>query len=470
MTGDQKKQKTQRSRSGQVRKRADKADHFINTQEHPGLAARLCAARLLGAVIEKHTSLDGLTDNNHGHPQYLALEERDRSLVRAMLGTALRNRGTIETTLARYFERPLPENAVALRQLLHISAAQILYLDVPDHAAVDLAVTAANLDPRNRKFAGLVNAVLRRMSRSKERILANPAPLAKNIPEWLYQRFVQAYGEEATQEILALQALEAPIDLTVKSDPQGWAEKLGGIVMPNGSVRLASLSSSLTQLEGFDDGEWWVQDAAASLPAKLLGDVKGKNIADLCAAPGGKTAQITANGANVTAFDISPNRIKRLKANFARLKLNVTAKQADLMKYTPDEPFDAVLLDAPCSSTGTIRRHPDVAWTKTPQDIEKLAKLQADLLVRSVFFVKPGGVIVFSNCSLDPKEGEEMARAALKNPQLEAYPITPEECEGFAEFITEEGFLRTTPAAYPNDNAQIAGLDGFFAARFRKRA
>lgn len=470
MTGDQNKQKLQRSRSGQKKSRPRKPDNFVNTQDHPGLAARLCAARMLGAVIEKHTSLDGLTDNNHGHPQYLALEERDRSLVRAMLGTALRNRGTIETTLARYFERPLPENAVALRQLLHISAAQILYLDVPDHAAVDLAVTAANLDPRNRKFAGLVNAVLRRMSRSKERILANPAPLQNNIPEWLYQRLLKAYGEATTKEILAIQAIEAPIDLTVKSNPERWAEKLGGIVMPNGSVRLAALSSPLTQLDGFEEGEWWVQDAAASLPARLLGDVKGKNIADLCAAPGGKTAQIAVNGANVTAFDIAPNRIKRLKANFERLKLNVSTIKTDLMKYTPDTPFDAVLLDAPCSSTGTIRRHPDVPWTKTPEDIEKLAIVQAKLLERAIAYVKPGGVIVFSNCSLDPLEGEEMARAALKNPELENHPITAEECEGFAEFITDEGFLRTTPAAYPHENPRLAGLDGFFAARFRRRA
>ncbi len=441
--------------------------------DRPGLAARLCAQRLLGAVIEKNSSLDGLTDNNSGNAQYLALEPRDRSLVRAILGTSLRNRGTIEQTIRRLLDRPLPENAHSLKHLLHVATAQILYLSVPDHSAVDLAVTAADNDPRNRKYAGLVNAILRRIVRSKEKILAHAAKTdqaANNVPAWFNEMLIAAYGEEKAAKILQMQTYEPPIDLTVKGDPKHWAEVLNGTVLPNGSVRLGSFEGSLTDLQGFEDGEWWVQDMAASLPARLMGDLKGKKVADLCAAPGGKTAQLALAGADVTALDLSANRLKRLQGNFDRLKLPVKTHQTNLMDYEPEELFDAVLLDAPCSSTGTVRRHPDVPWTKTPDDLAKLATVQANLLARAVDFVKPGGIIVFSNCSLDPKEGEDVARAALKNPALEACPITPQDCEGIENLIIDEGFLRSTPADMPHENPQLAGMDGFFAARFRKKS
>ncbi|WP_082766357.1 RsmB/NOP family class I SAM-dependent RNA methyltransferase [Paramesorhizobium deserti] len=432
--------------------------------ERPGLAARQCAVRLLGAVIEKKTSLDGLTDNQHGHPHYLALDDRDRALVRAILGAALRNRGTIDALLAQLLDRPLPENAVALKALLHVAAAQILYLDIPDHSAVDLAVTAANDDPRNRRYAGLVNAVLRRLSRDKDK-LSTSTP---NAPAWFAETLVEAYGAEKAAAILAMHAVEPPVDLTVKSDPQGWAERLGGIVLPNGTVRLARLEGPLTELPGFAEGEWWVQDAAASLPARLFGDIAGKRVADLCAAPGGKTAQLALAGADVTAVEISANRLARLNANLERLKLKAHTVEANLMQYQPEEKFDAVLLDAPCSSTGTVRRHPDVPWTKSPEDIAKLAALQAQFLARTVELVRPGGIIVFSNCSLDPSEGEAVARSALANPALQAFPVAEEEFPGLHGLITPEGFLRSTPQDFPNPDPRLAGMDGFFAARFRR--
>lgn len=436
----------------------------------PGLAVRQTAARLLGAVIEKKTSLDGLTDNQHGHPHYMALDDRDRSLVRAILGAALRNRGTIEAYITQLMDRPLPGNAVALKTLLHISAAQILYLDIPDHSAVDLAVTAANDDPRNSRYAGLVNAILRRLSREKDK-LSTDAP---NAPEWFATSLAKAYGPEKAAAILAMQAVEPPVDLTVKSDSQGWAQRLGGIVLPNGTVRLARIEGTriegaLTELPGFAEGEWWVQDAAASLPARLFGDIKGKRVADLCAAPGGKTAQLALAGADVTAIEISANRLVRLRGNLERLKLEAHTVEANLMQYQPEEKFDAVLLDAPCSSTGTVRRHPDVPWTKSPEDVAKLASLQAEFLARTVELVKPGGIIVFSNCSLDPSEGEAVARQALDNPLLEAYPVREEEFPGLSGLVTSEGYLRSTPADFPHDDARLSGMDGFFAARFRRR-
>ncbi|WOC16429.1 RsmB/NOP family class I SAM-dependent RNA methyltransferase [Pseudochrobactrum sp. MP213Fo] len=433
--------------------------------EHPGLNVRLCAAKLLHAVVAKNTSLDGLTDAHHGHPHYMELDERDRSLVRAILGTALRNRNTIETALCKLLDRPLPANAVALQQLLHVGAAQILYLDVPDHAAVDIAVTSANIDPRNRKYASLVNAVLRRLTRNKDRAVEMKIP---NGPEWYIESLTSTYGREKAEAILAIQAHEPSIDLTVKSDPALWAEKLGGTALPNGSVRLGSFEGSLTALEGFATGDWWVQDAAASLPATLLGDIKGKRVADLCAAPGGKTAQLIMAGAEVTAFDINKNRLKRLKTNLDRLQLSAELIATNILDYQTDELFDAILLDAPCSSTGTVRRHPDVLWTKTPEDITRLSQVQLNLLRHAVQLVKPDGIIVFSNCSLNREEGEDMVEMIINEGILVPAPFKPEELKGMEQLITDQGFLRSTPADLPHDEPKMAGLDGFFAARFRR--
>ncbi|MGD9912667.1 MAG: RsmB/NOP family class I SAM-dependent RNA methyltransferase [Rhizobiaceae bacterium] len=436
----------------------------------PGLAARRTAAKLLGAVVEARTPLDGLTDNEHGHPHYLALEPRDRALVRAILATALRFRGPIGRLIARRLERPLPANAHALEHLLHVGAAQILFLDVPDSAAVDLAVEHAKSDPRTARFAALVNAVLRALTRVKERAL--PAELAKSddAPAWFSQRLTAAYGEAKAAAILAAHRHEAPVDISVKADPQAWAQALGGIVLPTGTVRIEKFPAPVTELPGFADGEWWVQDAAAALPARLLGDVAGKTVVDLCAAPGGKTAQLALAGARVTAVDSSASRLKRLAANFERLRLTADIVQSDAGAFEPREGFDAVLLDAPCSSTGTVRRHPDVPWTKTTGDVAKLAALQARLLAAAVKLARPGGRIVFSNCSLDPEEGEELVDAFLAaHPEVEADPILADELPGIEGFVTAAGWLRTTPADLDLGRPAISGLDGFFAARLRRR-
>ena len=435
----------------------------------PGLGARRAAARLLGAVIDAKTSLDGLTDHDHGHPQFLALDLRDRALVRAILTTALRFRGTIEALIAARLERPLPANAHALSHILHVAAAQVLFLDVPDSAAVDLAVTQAKDDPRTARFAALVNGVLREIARRKDRAL--PAALEKSVdaPEWFVARLEAAYGEARAKEILGAHRLEAPLDLTVKSDPEGWAARLGGIVLPTGGVRLARLEGALTALPGFAEGEWWVQDAAASLPARLFGNLAGGRVADLCAAPGGKTAQLAQAHAKVTALELSPNRGKRLVANLERLRLEAEIVIADLFSYEPEQPFDAVLLDAPCSSTGTVRRHPDVPWTKGPQDVEKLAALQARMLAKAATMVKPGGLIVFSNCSLDPAEGEELLEAFLaQRSDIALDPLRRGEFAFADPFLTQTGTLRTTPADLPMGQHTLSGLDGFFAARLRK--
>jgi 16S rRNA (cytosine967-C5)-methyltransferase len=433
----------------------------------PGLPARRTAVRLLGAVTARRTPLDALTDDEHGHPQYLALEPRDRALVRAMLATALRHRGAIEAALGRLLDRPLPANAASLQAILHIAAAQVLYLDIPDHAAVDLAVAMAGDDPRARRFTGLVNAVLRRLAREKADVVA--CEPRTNVPAWFADMLDRAYGPDKADAILAIQASEPPIDLTVKHDPEAWAARLGGVALATGTVRLKHVDGPLTELPGFAEGEWWVQDAAASLPARLLGDVAGKDVADLCAAPGGKTAQLAQAGARVTAFDMSASRLARLESNLARLNLPAMTVKADLLRDEHGQTFDAVLLDAPCSSTGTVRRHPDVPWTKTPEDIVKLAELQQKLLGRAARFVRSGGILVFSNCSLDPREGEEVARRFLAEAaDFEAMPVNAGEVFGLSRLVTGEGFLRCAPCDMPHEDASLAGMDGFFAARFRR--
>ncbi|WP_117194593.1 RsmB/NOP family class I SAM-dependent RNA methyltransferase [Rhizobium terrae] len=433
----------------------------------PGLEVRATAAKLLAAVVDRKISLDGMLDLTHGNPAYKTLRDADRALARAILTTALRYLPRLEAAVASLIETPLPEGARALHHVLVIAAAQILHLDVPSHAAVDLAVEQANRDPRNRRFAKLVNAVLRRLVREKDEVLTATAAVSP-VPGWFQERLAAIYGEAEARRIAEAQLVPAGIDLTVKSDPALWAEKLDGKVLPTGSIRLAAFEGAVSGLEGFSEGVWWVQDAAASIPAQLFGDLKGKRIADLCAAPGGKTAQLIAAGACVTAVEQSANRLARLKENLARLGLEADLVGGDLFNFRPDELLDGVLLDAPCSSTGTTRRHPDVLWTKGPEDIAKLAALQEKMLRHAVTLVKPGGLIVFSNCSLDSSEGEDLVVRVLKDhPGLERVAVDPKDWPGLETAISPIGEFRTTPAMLPGDQKFVGGMDGFFASVIR---
>lgn len=439
------------------------------TDDTPGLAARRVASRLLSAVVDARTSLDGLTDRAGGHPHFRQLDGRDQALVKAILMAALRRRGTIEAILAACLDRPLPGKAASLKTLLHVGAAQILFLDVPDSAAVDTAVSLASGDPRTARFSGLANAVLRRVAREKDGFLERFADPVLDCPPWLFARLADTYGEARARAIVAAHRHPAPLDLTVKSDPDGWAGRLGGTALPLGTVRLASLDRPVPELEGFGEGQWWVQDAAAAIPARLLGDLSGANVADLCAAPGGKSAQLAAAGGRVHAFDISANRMKRLRENFTRLGLEAETHVGDFRQTAKGMAFDAVLLDAPCSSTGTIRRHPDVAYTKDDAEIAKLAGVQHALLLDAAALVRPGGRLVFSNCSLDPREGEEVVRAFLRERRdFQRDAVLPDELPGLPEAITIEGEVRTTPDMVLGQTPGIWGLDGFFAARLRR--
>lgn len=443
---------------------------FAPAAEVPGLAARRIAADILDGVLHKHRTLDDQLEGATAHPGLKALSDRDRALMRRLVATILRRLGTLGHVLSRLLDRGLPTDAPRAQSALLIGAAQILWMDVPDHAAVDLSVRLAQSDRRASKYAGLVNAVLRRCAREGQPLIDELQGQSLDVPPWLLARWSATYGADTARAIAKAIGEEPSLDLSVKSDAEAWATRLHGEILPTGTVRTL-LQGSVKMLPGFDDGQWWVQDAAAALPARLFGDLTGKSVVDLCAAPGGKTAQLCNAGAWVTAIDRSQSRVARLRENLARLGLPAETAVADAAEWTGNggDGFDAVLLDAPCSSTGTIRRHPDVAWLKQETDIAALATQQQRLLQKAVTLLKPGGTLVYCTCSLEPEEGEGAIAALLAgNSGMRRAPIDASEVAGLSELVTADGALRTLPCHLPHPDPRLGGLDGFYAARLVK--
>ncbi|HEX2379371.1 MAG TPA: RsmB/NOP family class I SAM-dependent RNA methyltransferase [Methyloceanibacter sp.] len=430
-----------------------------------GLPARRAAVELLAAVLQRKQALDDVLGRSLERGAMFDLPARDRALARAIVAASLRRKGELDRVLFTFLERGLPEKSGTLYPILLASTAQLIFLKTPPHAAIDLAVTLAQYDPKVKRYDKLVNAVLRRVANEGEAIASALDAARVNTPDWLWSRWVSYWGEARAHAIADVNLIEPPLDLTVKDDPALWAERLSGRVLPNGSVRLLP-KGRIESLPGYDDGAWWVQDVAASLPATLLGDVGGQTVADLCAAPGGKTTQLVLGGASVIAVDSSKTRLKLLAENLRRLHLEAELVEADATSWQPGGLFDAVLLDAPCSSTGTIRRHPDIPYVKSAKDIEALAALQARLLDNAARLVKPGGKLVYSTCSLEPEEGEAQIAAFLtRNGSFSLDPISPDELYGQAQWIEPSGCLRTFPYELKLDSAEWSGMDGFFAAR-----
>jgi 16S rRNA (cytosine967-C5)-methyltransferase len=378
----------------------------------------------------------------------------------------LRRLGSIRALLDGFLARGLPDNLPRIETALLVGAGQILFLGVPDHAAVDLSVHLVEAEQGGR-YGGLVNAVLRRFAREGRAALEAFDP-AIDTPPWLFERWTRSYGADTARAIAAAHRVEPPLDLSVKDDAPVWAERLGGKLLATGTVRMLG-HGPVPALPGYTEGAWWVQDAAASLPARLLGDVKRLRVADLCAAPGGKTAQLAARGAHVTAVDRSPARLARLKENLARLRLDAEVVEADATKFRA-EPFDAVLLDAPCTATGTIRRHPDLPWNRRAEDVLALAALQSRLLDHAAELVRPGGLLVYATCSLEPEENESQIEALLARcKDFVRVPVQAEEIGGINNFVSTAGDLRTLPCQLADPEPRLAGCDGFYAARLRKQ-
>lgn len=414
---------------------------------------RRAAVELIHRVLQKHQLLEDVLN-----PVLQDLPLRDRAFARALASITLRHLGIIDALIDQMLDRPLGEKAFAIRNILRIGIAQILFLKTPPHAAVHDSV---ELVPANSKFRGLVNALLRRTDRQGAKLLAKLDQPKVNTPSWLWESWVAFYGPGIATRIASAHLTEADIDISVKADPSDWLDKLEATLLPTGSLRRKS-GGDITDLPGFEAGAWWIQDASAALPARLFGDIADKSILDACAAPGGKTAQLAAAGARVTALDRSKARMARLTENMARLQLDITPCIGDAESFQADTPFDGILLDAPCSSTGTLRRHPDVAYLKTSEDVTKLANLQARLLKSISKLLYIDGILVYSVCSLQPEEGEMQVEAFLKeNPNFARAPVTPEEIGGAAELIDEKGDIRCLPF-------HLGGLDGFYAARLVK--
>ncbi len=428
----------------------------------PSTSARALAFDTLGAVLEQKRPLDEVLEEN---PARDRLAPRDRGFARLLVATTLRRLGQIDHIVDGCLDKPLPRRAVAVRQLLRLGICQLLFLGTPPHAAVDTTVELIAARGGEAGFKGLINAILRRVDRERAAWLEQTAGPSLNTPAWLWESWVAAYGGERAAAIAAAHLREPPLDLTAKSDAAAWRDRLGATLLPTGSLRLP-LDGPIESLPGFADGAWWVQDAAAALPARLLGDVAGKRVIDLCAAPGGKTAQLAAAGADVVAVDRSAPRLERLRANLTRLDLQATTVVADATAWRPEPAAEAVLLDAPCSAIGTIRRHPDVPWLKRPEDVAKLAALQTRLLQAAVAMVRPGGSILFCTCSLQPEEGPAQIAALLRDgAPIERLPIRPAEVGGLDSLIDSNGDLRTLPCHL----SEQGGIDGFFAARLRRR-
>jgi 16S rRNA (cytosine967-C5)-methyltransferase len=434
-----------------------------------GLAARGLAHDLIAGVLFERRPLEQVLAEVGVRPEAAALEPRDRALARLLAATVLRRQGELEHVLGAFLDRPLPRSARRVRAILLAGAAQVLCLETSPHAAVDLAVEAVRREPAGARFAGLVNAVLRRVAGEGPAILARQDAVRLNIPAWLRQRWDAVYGTDVARRIAEASLREPPLDLTLKpgEDAAAWARRLGGTPLSTGSVRLAA-HGRVEDLPGYADGAWWVQGAAAALVARAAGDVAGRTVADLCAAPGGKTAGLAASGALVTAVDDSPERLQRLRQNLERLRLTAEVVVADAASWAPGCAFDAVVLDAPCSGTGTIARHPDILRLKTAADIRRMAEVQARLLRNAATLVRPGGILVYSTCSLEPEEGRAQTDALLAGePALQRMPIAAREIGADPAWIAD-GDVRTLP--FHLQAGELSGLDGFFIARARRGA
>jgi len=431
-------------------------------QAGEGLPARRLALRVVEDVVRRRRPLDESfavqVRESGGEP----LSALDRGLARAIATATLRHLGSLRVLLGERLRLGVPEKSGDFEPAMWIGMAQIVFLDVPDHAAVDTTVSLIHEDRRAERYAGLANATLRRLAAQPVQPASFDA--AGNAPGWLFERWSRRYGEATAGAIAAAQALEPTLDITAPNETELWAERLGALRIGRQTLRLES-HAPVPELPGYDEGAWWVQDAAATLPALMLAAQPGERVLDLCAAPGGKTAQLAAAGARVTAVDRSEPRMRRLAENLARLKLEAEQVVADAVAYEA-EAFDAVLLDAPCSATGTIRRHPDVAWTKTLEDVLKLAGLQRRLLDRAATLVRPGGRLVYATCSLEAEEGESQVAAFLtKHPGFRRAPVMPDELEGFAECIDSAGDVRALPSHLSHPQPRSSGLDGFYVAR-----
>ena len=426
----------------------------------PSGSTRLVALKLMHSVLRQRKAFNHAVDSCE---KFSSLSSRDRAFVWLLVATCLRRLGQIDILIARCINSPLPTAAWPVNNMLRLGVAQILFLGTPPYAAVDSTVDLAS--GSMTRYRKLINAVLRRIVREGNPWCESQDAEKLNTPEWLWRSWCRAYGESVTRQIAAAHLLEAPLDITAKNTPSVLVELLEAKLLPTGTLRVEA-GGPIAERPGFAEGQWWVQDAAAALPVALLGEVSSDRVIDLCAAPGGKTAQLCSRGADVVAVDRSRSRLELLEANLDRLTLSAELINEDVLHWRPPSPAKYVLLDAPCSATGTIRRHPEILHLKNQDDVERAVVVQNQLLDAAADMLAPGGILVFATCSLQPEEGSERVEDLLaRRRELERSPLLPKEREFFAPFLNERGDLRTLPAHF----AEEGGMDGFYAARLKRK-
>jgi 16S rRNA (cytosine967-C5)-methyltransferase len=424
-----------------------------------GLPARRAALAILSDVLRKRRIADSVTTEVLAAAK---LPDRDAAFARAIAGETLRRFGMLDALIRHFVPKaPLPHKAGTTLEILLAGAAELLFLKTAPHAAVDAANRLAETDSKAVHFKPLINAVLRRISREGETVLTTLDAERLSVPDWLWARWANEYGEAETRAIIRSHLAMPPLDLTLKPQaPEPLPE--GERIAPD-TIRLYQ-PGRVDLLPGFREGDWWVQDVAAGFPTRLFGNVAGKSVIDLCAAPGGKTLQLAAQGARVTAVDLSEERLSLVRENLARTRLNAEIVAADARDWRPETQADCVLLDAPCTATGTIRRHPELPWLKSAADILSLDTLQRELLDAAAEMTAKDDLLVYAVCSLEPEEGRErIAEFLAHRDDFVRVPITTGEVPD-ALMISDEGDLRTLPSHW----ADKGGMDGFYAARLRR--
>jgi len=436
-----------------------------NTRNTPQHGARYVAAHAVRDVLTNGTPLDMAISTQ---ALFAQLERRDRAFARLITATVFRRMGQIDKILAPFLKKTPPDLALAV---LRCGAAQILFLQTPPYAAVNGSVALLRRSKKTAHMAGMANAVLRRVGEQGAELLAQTQTL-DNIPAWLRTSWQDAYGDAALQAIADMLAQEPPLDLTTKPGITGPGGEVlpDGEILPGGTVRLDK-AGNIQALPGYEDGNWWVQDISAALPVRVLidlvGDIKGKRVLDMCAAPGGKTLQLAAAGAHVTALDKNPERLERVRENLNRTSLSAEIVVGDALKWreADDKSFDCVVLDAPCTATGTFRRRPDVLHTKTPQNVESLARLQEKMLTAAARHVRPGGTLIYCTCSLQPQEGEDQIdKFQQKRTDFRLNSLLGTNILGVPEAVTKTGAMRVLPHFL----REKGGMDGFFIAAFTR--
>lgn len=431
------------------------------SREPAGIAARKGAVGAISAVLRRHVPLERATAELI---DAAALEQRDRGFARALANESLRRLGQIEALIRQFVAKPPPPHKAGITpEILIAGVCELLFLKTPAHAAVDAANRLAQADRNAVHFKPLINAVLRRVTREGESVIARQDAAVLNTPDWLWPRWAGSYGEDSARQIAQLHAEIPPLDLSYAGAVA--PDIAGATQLAPGRLRLGR-TARVDELAGYRSGQWWVQDFAASLPARLFGDIAGQHVIDLCAAPGGKTAQFCAAGATVTAVDVAPERLDVLRENLTRLRYSAELVTADIRDWRPAQPARFVFLDAPCTATGTIRRHPDLPWLKSAADVEICAALQSECLDSAADMTAPGGVLVYAVCSLEPEECIEQAEDFLhRHKEFQRQPVTPDEVFDH-RLISPGGDLRTLPCHW----AERGGMDGFYAIRLRRAA